>query len=62
MGGKCNRAYKQAQDIIFDETGQRRRCFDPYGESQATVSLMASRPLEDDETGPFPMPVWQVDL
>lgn len=62
MGGKCNRAYKLAQDIIYDETGKRRRCFDPYGESHATVSLMASRPFEDEETGPFPLPVWQVDL
>lgn len=62
MGGKCNRAYKQAQDIICDETGQRRRCFDPYGERQATVSLMASQPFEDCKTGPFPLPVWQVDL
>lgn len=62
MGGKCNRAYKQAQDMICDEAGQRRRCFDPYGENLATVSLMASRPFEDVETGPFPLPVWQVDL
>jgi len=62
MGGKCNRAYKQALDVICDDTGQRRRCFDPYGENLATVSLMASRPFENDETGPFSLPVWQVDL
>lgn len=61
MGGKCNRAYKQAQDIICNDTGQRRRCFDPYGQELATVSLMASRPFENVETG-LPLPVWQVDL
>lgn len=62
MGGKCNRAYKQAQDIICDDTGQRRRCFDPYGENCATVSLMESRPFEGGGPGPFPLPIWQVDL
>lgn len=61
MGSKCNRAYKQAQDIICDDTGQRRRCFDPYGENLATVSLMASRPFENLKTG-LPLPDWQVDL
>jgi len=63
MGGKCNRAYKKDQDIICDDnTGQRRRCFDPYGENWATVSLMASRPFEGESVGPFRLPAWQVDL
>lgn len=62
MGGKCNRAYKQALDIICDGTGQRRRCFDPYGENQATVSLIASRPFEGVGSGSFPLPAWQIDL
>lgn len=62
MGGKCNRAYKQTVDIICDNTGQRRRCFDPYGENRAKVSLMASRPFEGGGAGPFPLPVWQIDL
>ncbi|MDR9783009.1 hypothetical protein [Rhizobium redzepovicii] len=62
MGGKCNRAYKQALDIICDDAGQRRRCFDPYGENRATVSLMESRPFEGGGAGPFPLTVWQVDL
>lgn len=62
MGGKCNRAYKQALDIICDDAGVRRRCFDPYGDNWATVSLMASRPFEGEDAGPFPLPVWQIDL
>ncbi|WP_422058534.1 hypothetical protein [Sphingomonas sp.] len=62
MGGKCNRAYKAAVDVICDGTGQRRRCFDPYGQNQAEVSLLASRPFEGDDNGPFPLPAWQVDL
>lgn len=62
MGGKCNRAYKQAVDVICDSTGQRRRCFDPYGENRAEVSLLASRPFGGGGTDPFPLPVWQVDL
>ncbi len=62
MGGKCNRAYKQAVDVICDGTGQRRRCFDPYGQNRAEVSLLASRPFEGTGDGPFPLPAWQVDL
>jgi hypothetical protein len=62
MGGKCNRAYKQAIDVICDGAGQRRRCFDPYGENRAKVSLLATWPFEGDGTSPFPLPEWHVDL
>lgn len=61
MGGKCNKSYKNALDVICDETGQRRKCFDPYGDNRATVSLMASRPFENPD-GPIPTPLWKIDL
>lgn len=61
MGGKCNSSYKNALDVICDPAGVRRRCFDPYGENLAKVTLMASQPFGNTESG-FPLPDWQVDL
>ncbi|WP_158043701.1 hypothetical protein [Skermanella pratensis] len=62
MGGKCNRAYKNVADVICDGDGHRRRCFDPYGQERAEVSLMGSRPFEGGGAGPFPLPAWQIDF
>lgn len=62
MCGKCNRAYKGIADIICDGDGHQRRCFDPYGQEHAGVSLMGSRPFGNNDAGPFPVPVWQIDL
>lgn len=62
MGSKCNSAYKLSQDVICDGTGQRRRCFDPYGDQHAQVSLVGSRPFEGNVVDPFPLPAWQIDL
>lgn len=62
MGGKCNRAYKHATDVIYDGEGNRRRCFDPYGQERAEVSLMESRLFEGGPASPFPLPTWQIDL
>jgi hypothetical protein len=62
MGSKCNRAYKHVADVICDGDGHRRRCFDPYGQEHAEVSLMESRPFEGGDAGPFPLPAWQIDL
>jgi hypothetical protein len=62
MGGKCNSAYKLSQDVICDGAGQRRRCFDPYGNQSAQVSLIGSRPFEGNVVDLFPLPAWQIDL
>lgn len=62
MGGKCNSAYKLSKDVICGTTGQRRRCFDPYGEQHAQVSLLGSRPFEGNVVDLFPLPAWHIDL
>ena len=58
MGTKCNSSYKGSQDIIRDQTGARRLCFDPYVASPVQVSLIASR-LFAKNNG---LPDWEVDL
>lgn len=63
MGGKCNKSYKLRQDPICDSQGQRRRCFDPYGQDQVRVSLLESRPFEGDKFElMMPLPAWQIDF
>ncbi|MEQ1712453.1 MAG: replication protein RepA [Hyphomicrobium sp.] len=59
MGDRCNSAYKRNQDILFDAQGQRRRCFDPYGQLVCSVSLAQSRPFEGQD-GRTPM--WMIEL
>lgn len=62
MGGKCNASYKLAQDVLCDEDGNRRRCFDPYGAERVDVSLLHSRPFEGEIRDFFPLPDWQIDF
>lgn len=59
MGMKCNERYKQAQDILRDAAGARRRSFDPYAERQITIILDNSVPFggADGKT-----PDWQIDF
>lgn len=42
MGDACNGTFKRAKDILRTDTGERRRCFDPYGSEPATMDLLAS--------------------
>ncbi len=58
MGSRCNSLYKRAQDVLRDQAGQRRRCFDPYAATPVTVSLMGTR-LFAREGG---LPEWRVDF
>lgn len=62
MGVKCNRAYKGSEDIITNEQGQRRRCFDPYGQDRVEVSLLRSRPFEGEIEDAMRLPAWQIDF
>lgn len=59
MGMKCNERYKQAQDILRDTAGVRRRSFDPYADRQINVTLDNSVPFggTDGRT-----PDWQIDF
>lgn len=52
MGAVCNRSYKGAQDILFDEDNQRVDCLDPYGNEQVSVSLKGTTILSDAGGGP----------
>lgn len=42
MGDACNRNFKLAKDILRNDLGARRRCFDPYVSEPATMNLLAS--------------------
>jgi len=61
-GTKCNGPHKHDKDTLRDARSVRRRCFDPFGEANATVSLLNSRPLEGGTVKAFKLPEWQIDL
>ena len=52
MGDACNTRYKRAVDLLYDGTGKRTRCFDPYGNLGASVEMERSRVLTTPGTGP----------
>jgi hypothetical protein len=45
MGTKCNARYKQAQDILRDNQGVRRKSFNPYADRKLDVILDRSIPF-----------------
>ena len=59
MGDRCNAVFKGDIDILLDAAGQRRQCFDPYGDLYGSLSLMESRPFEGPDGA---SPDWVVDL
>ena len=61
-GTKCNSSHKQAIDVLRDQHGARRRCFDPFGGVTASVSLLNSRPLEGPRKRLFVLPDWDIQL
>jgi hypothetical protein len=42
MGDACNGTFKRAKDLLRNNAGARRRCFDPYESDPATMDLLAS--------------------
>jgi hypothetical protein len=62
IGKNCNSSHKLAANMLFDESGGRRRCFDPYGKSVAKVSLLQSKPLRRLSKDLFVLPEWHIDL
>ena len=62
MGHKCNSSHKGAANILLNQNGSRRRCFDPYGDLTARVSLLNSRPFEGETKQLFVLPDWEIDL
>ncbi|AZQ49526.1 hypothetical protein [Burkholderia cenocepacia] len=60
MGGRCNKAYKKAQDLLRKNSGGRRRAPDPYNAVGIVVSLDNSIV---DEMTPGPLVAeWIVDF
>jgi hypothetical protein len=59
MGMKCNQKYKLVEDILRDETGVRRRSFDPYDHREIHVSLDNSEPFGGLDQR---IPAWQIDF
>jgi hypothetical protein len=62
MGAKCNSSYKLQKDVLHDDLGHRRRCFDPYGERVGKISLRESRMFAGDVRDSFRLPAWEVEL
>lgn len=52
MGTMCNRSYKGALDILFNEDDQRVDCIDPYGQETVSVSLAGTILLPGQGAGP----------
>jgi hypothetical protein len=52
MGGRCNTAYKLAQDPLRQANGMRRRACDPYSTDGVKVSLTNSV-VDEDTPGPI---------
>jgi len=59
MGLKCNARYKQAQDILRDGQGVRRRSFFPYADRKIDVVLDRSIPFGSADGC---LPEWQIDF
>lgn len=62
MGHKCNSSHKLAKNILLAEGGDRRKCFDPYGDRVAKVILLNSRPFEGPVKDLFVLPDWRIDF
>lgn len=58
----CNSLYKKDADVLYDNAGNRRSCFDPYSGPVYRVSLLGSRFGEGNDVGGYTMPKWSVNL
>lgn len=56
MGNKCNSRYKLVQDILYKDSGARRRAFFPYNLIKVNITLQASKPFG----GEADKPKWKV--
>lgn len=62
MGSKCNSRYKLQQDILIEpNTGDRRRCCDPYASPEIELCLLKSRPFEGATSGLTLCPNWVIE-
>lgn len=59
MGGKCNKTYKKSVDILYDDTGNRRRAFNPYDHQPINISLRDSNPFSEENNL---VPLWKIDF
>lgn len=60
MGGRCNKAYKKAQDPLRCENGDRRVAFDPFATTGVTVSFENSV-IDEITAGPI-VSDWVIDF
>lgn len=60
MGDGCNRSFKGSKDMLRDNDGARRRCFDPYASEPARMDLRAST-LFARGTGNL-LPEWRITM
>ncbi len=58
MGTSCNRTYKGAMDVLYDENNQRVDCLDPYGDEPVSISLEGSSLLSAEGGGPS----WSISI
>jgi hypothetical protein len=62
MGHKCNSKYKLAQDILYDDEGQRRKSHFPYDyESTVQIKLENSVPFAV-QRNLYPFPQWEIEF
>lgn len=62
MGHKCNSKYKLAQDILYDDEGQRRKSHFPYDyQSTIQIKLENSVPFAVP-CGLYPFPQWEIEF
>ena len=56
----CNSLYKLGQDILFDNTGARRPCSDPYAGPAYQLKLNGSVFDQGNEVKGFTLPKWEI--
>jgi hypothetical protein len=56
--GKCNKRYKLTTDILYDDSGNRRKSFFPYDRHSHSITLNGSQPSEATDG----LPNWCVEF
>jgi len=59
---ECNSSFKGTSDVLWADTGARRRCSDPYGGPVYRVDLSGSPLFSGNEVRGTRLPLWQIEL
>ncbi|EKZ9180001.1 hypothetical protein OC503_19325 [Vibrio vulnificus] len=62
MCDTCNTGYKGDKDILLDDTGQRKRCVNPYAGPTFKISLLNSLPFEGGVSNGIRLPIWDIQF